>query len=391
MKRLTFFTAALLLALAPATGVAQSALDKPPKRPGLPAKADTNSAVAYHYYGTATLTTDPDKAAAAFYWASRLDPTWAAPLYGQHAALLLAQPHTELTTYLTRRHIARREPMFQHIDSLADLAILKNPFVDRRFYGVVLSTWIAQETGNEIEMRDVGQRDRWFTAWAAYTRGDFAMATAVYADLIKQDPENPDLRIERAWCFFGQARYDSARASVQEALGIERTTEANSVGVGWVSHAYAEYSIGFLFDLGEQHDSAMAAYERALLDDVTLVPAHRLLGRARLAAHDTTGALAEYVQAASLAPKDATYLYDLGMLLVAKGQSDSGVAVLLRTTAVEPYFALPHYTLGLVYEQSGFRQEATEHFAAFLRLAPRTMGPAIASAQAHLAAVQGGP
>ncbi len=383
---------ALLLALAGAnTMAAQGPIEKPPKRPRLPANADSNSAVTYYSYGLTTLGRDPEKAGAAFYWACRLDPSWAAPLYGQYAALLLDRSDSELASYLTRGKIARRNPVFQRIDSLAYYALLKNPFVDRRFDGVILSTWLDRVTNGEAQLRDLGMYDRRFTAWAAYARGDYKMATTVFAEVIKQHPEDPDLRYWRAISFFAQGLTDSARTAVQEALGLERSTEAELPGVGWVSHAFTEYSVGFLFELGEQRDSARASYERALMDDLSFHPAHHKLARVRLATRDTAGALAEFGQAVSLAPKDAGYLYDLGMLLVVTGRSDSGTAVLRQAATVEPYFALPHYTLGLVYQQSGFPEEAAEHFTAFLSLAPRSMLPAITAARERLAVVQKKP
>lgn len=389
MRRLLLLTAVLLPMLGQGLSATQAGFDKPPKRPHLPADADTNSALAYYSQGLGTLSRDPEKAAAAFYWASRLDPSWAAPLYGQHASLLLAQSHTTLTDYFTHRKAALGNPTLQRIDSLAYLALLKNPFVDRRFDGVVLTTWIARATNNVTTLRDLGSYDRRFTAWAAYHRGDYKMAAAVFAEVIKRRPDDPSLRVWRAFTLFALGQTDSARAAMQDALALERTSEEELPGVGWVSHVFAEYSIGFLFTLGGQPDSARAAYERALLDDVSFHPAHHQLGRSRLAAHDTSGALAEFAQAATLAPEDASYLYDLGMLLVVAGQLDSGVTVLRRASAAEPFFALPHYTLGLVYEQSGFRPEAVEHYTAFLALAPRVMAPAITSARQHLEALKG--
>ncbi len=371
-------------------GAAQLGFDKPPDRPRLAADRDTNSALDYYLYGNSVLDRDQHKAASAYYWASRLDPSWAAPLYGLYAALLLDWPPGDLTLYLTSRERALRDPKVRRIDSLGYLAVLKNPLVDRRLDGVVLSTWVFRETGGQAELRDLGMFDRRFAAWAAYARGDHKMAASVYAEVIKKHPHDPDLLFSRALAFVGMGQIDSARTAVRTALTLERRAEDESA-YGWVSHAFAEYSMGYLFDLSEQRDSATAAYERALLDDVTFHPAHRQLARARLAAHDTAGALAEYLQAAHLAPQDAGYLYDLGVLLIAAGRADSGISVLQQAATLEPYYALPHFPLGVTYESSGFVEESAEHFAAFLRLAPRSLAPAIAAARKRLAALKAMP
>ncbi len=359
-----------------------------PPRPSLGVDADTNNALAYYSYGLKVLATNPERSAAAFYWASRLDPAWAAPLLGQQASELLAIPPYLLTRYLTNNRESRQDPVIQRIDSLAYQAVNRNPFVDRSFDGIVLSTWLARATNNATTLRDLGHYDRRFTAWAAYTRGDYRMATKVFAEVIKTHPDDPDLLTYRALALFAQSEYDSARASVQQALSLQRQTEVDLPGVGWVSHSFGEYSVGFLFALAGQVDSAQAAYERALLEDIAFHPAHHQLGRARLAAADTARALAEFAEAVAIRPTDGLYLYDLGMLLIVSGQADSGATMLRRAVAAEPFFPLPHYTLGLVSEQSGFLEEALAHYSAFIALAPRTMAPAITAAQEHRAAIQ---
>lgn len=367
---------------------AQVPFDTPPKRPKLAAEADTNSALAYFNHGMGRMGVDPLGAAAAFYWASRIDPSWALPLYAERTALLLARPPADLTTYLSRRREALDNPDLQRIDSLALRALVKNPFVDRRLDGMLLSTWLSRATGNETTLRDLGSYDRRFTAWSAYLRGDYPMAMKVFGELMKRSPKDPDLRFWRAMTQFSKGQLDSARLELQSSVTLQRETEVELPGYGWVSHAWAEYAVGLLFSLTGQPDSARAAYERALLDDVRLHSAHYQLGKARLVQRDTVAALAEYQQAVALDPGDASYLADLGVLLIVKGSADSGIAVLNRAIATEPWFATPHFSLGLVYEQAGLKTEAAQHFEQFILLAPQNMGPAIASAKRHLAAIK---
>jgi tetratricopeptide (TPR) repeat protein len=389
--RLSLVTAfAIAVSLASPLG-AQETGEKMPKRPVLPADRDSNSAAAYYFYGISVLKNDPDKAAAAFYWATRVDPTYAPAYYGQHVALLLGEPEMALTDYLTRKKGALRDPMLRRADSLAYRALIKSPFIDQRLYGTVLSTWLERETGGETTVHDLGIYDRRFAAWAAYTRGEFPMAASIYRETIKRSPENAELRYMLALSYLGLGRPDSARIAVQDAIRLARAVEAETPGVGWSSHSFEEYGIGILYEMGGQADSARGAFERSLLDDVAFHPAHYHLARIRLAARDTAGALDEYGQAVTLAPTDAGYLSDLGMLLLSAGRTDSATAVFLKVATLEPYYALPHYPLGVVYEQSGFKKEAAEHYAAFLRLAPQTMTGAISAARARLAVLEPKP
>ncbi|HZG43470.1 MAG TPA: hypothetical protein VEY93_10940, partial [Longimicrobium sp.] len=86
-SHLALFAAAVLLA-APA----EAQRERAPRRPALPAAADTNDARAYYDLGVRSMERRPDLAADAFYWAIELRPGWADALYGRHTALLLRDP-----------------------------------------------------------------------------------------------------------------------------------------------------------------------------------------------------------------------------------------------------------------------------------------------------------
>jgi hypothetical protein len=54
----------------------------------------TNEAQAYYDLGLAAFERDPQTSAAAFYWAARINPAWAEPLYARRAALLMKDKRT---------------------------------------------------------------------------------------------------------------------------------------------------------------------------------------------------------------------------------------------------------------------------------------------------------
>ena len=64
-----------------------------PARPALWAGADTNSPGAYYMMGVQQLERDARTAAAAFFWAERLNPGLPDALYGRYVALLITDPH----------------------------------------------------------------------------------------------------------------------------------------------------------------------------------------------------------------------------------------------------------------------------------------------------------
>src|SRR5687768_16506969 len=81
--RIAFVVVALVAtAVSPAPVLTQAE----PERPALPRGADPNDWEAYFDEGTRHFERFPSRAAAAFYWSARLDPTRAEPLFAQWAA-----------------------------------------------------------------------------------------------------------------------------------------------------------------------------------------------------------------------------------------------------------------------------------------------------------------
>src|SRR5438046_6606044 len=76
--------------------LADSGKDLP--RPRLPAGSDTNAALAYYNFGT-RWNAPTDTAEMALFWASRLDPSWAEPLYARLFNTLQALEHDMYETY----------------------------------------------------------------------------------------------------------------------------------------------------------------------------------------------------------------------------------------------------------------------------------------------------
>jgi hypothetical protein len=76
----------------------------------------------------------PAEAAAAFYWAARLQPGWADPLYGRRVALLMTDPD-RLVRYMEDNRGTIRSPEIQAIDSLQLRALSLDPFLVQTFDG----------------------------------------------------------------------------------------------------------------------------------------------------------------------------------------------------------------------------------------------------------------
>jgi len=134
-----------IVAVTPLPALAQ----KEPRRPKLPASADSNSASAYHEFGLNNLRSRPDEALAAFHWAARMEPGWAEPLYAKRVAYHLSAPH-RLADYLLRRGYYRSKEV-RAIDSLQNEALLRNPLLYRAHDMLLLYKWYERK-GSTIRL-----------------------------------------------------------------------------------------------------------------------------------------------------------------------------------------------------------------------------------------------
>jgi tetratricopeptide (TPR) repeat protein len=255
----------------------------------------------------------------------------------------------------------------------------------------MLELWLYRASGGDVSLLDLRQGRPRFSAWVSYTYGEYQKAADGYAELMRRHPDDPTLPLARALPFVALGQNDSAIASVRSALVRYRAADSANAMRMYESHWFAEYSLGVLFERGQQGDSAQAAYERALLEDVRFAPAHWRLAHLRIATGDTARALQELTDAAALDSTDAVSLYELGSLILAAGHSDSAVVLLKKSIAVEPYFMQPRFLLGRIYQISGFKEEAIAEYIAFLRIAPRSMPNEIAAVRRWITDLGGTP
>src|SRR5690606_33867959 len=110
---------------------------------------DSNDPAAFYELGVSLLGTDAQKAADAFYWSSRLDPTWADPLYARRLALLLASPDGFSRYYFQESRSFYESPGVQRLDSLYRRALMLNPVLQPGLfvaaYRIALTRYIASE------------------------------------------------------------------------------------------------------------------------------------------------------------------------------------------------------------------------------------------------------
>ena len=374
----------LCLALvAPFSVALAQKLDLSPGRPKLWANADTNDAQTYYDYGFQQLQQKPDVAAAAFYWASRLNPTRADAFYARRVALLLTNPD-RLARYWRGDRGTLRSDDIKRIDSLYLQALTLNPFfyegLERRLQDEVISHTARRDaaaygvSAGEVEyviqryLQTAGVGEK---AFRAYTDGRFEEALSLYADAIKAARIKYYYRMMRGRLFFQRGDPDSALTELTLAVDEMRKRDAKDMVYVYQSKALVEQAIGMVHSRLGNREKAKEAFARALQEDLAYSSAHVQMAYLSLETKDTASAVAAFDLAVQLRGDDAGLRYQYGYILLETGKPAEAEEQLKKAVELNPVYALPHFGLAKVAERQGKAADAAAHYKAFLALASR--------------------
>jgi tetratricopeptide (TPR) repeat protein len=355
-----------------------------PRRPKLPAQADTNSANAYYQFGANVLWDKPRDAANAFYWAHEIIPDWPDPLYGRWVAMLLDRA-TQLPAYLegNRRVVQSRD--VRAIDSLYFRALALNPFVYRRFDHLLFDEYfeMAMRRLDASAGRHLDRSEARFefdqevdqvpalSAWLLYSKGQFPSAIQEYTVALARAKYKAGLLAARARASFLNGDYDAALGDLTAALQEERASDEKELVHFYDSKAVFEHSIGIIHEMRHELAAAREAYARALEEDLSYYQAHVRLAALALQAADTATAISEYDLAAELRADEPTVQSQLGGLLAATGKPADAVAHFQAAIGADSAFAAPYLGLAKAYEALGHPDSALAQYDAFVAHAAR--------------------
>lgn len=366
--------------------LAQSAIaQNVPRRPRLPAGADTNDAVQYFNFGRERLERYPDQAFGAFYWTYRLEPNSPQALYAMYVARLLDEPGTELVKYLTRDRRTLGQRSIRHLDSMLLNAEMQDPFLHRGMDELVLLAYARAVPRNEewFGRSEAGGRggivrrtEQWFEENDPYLRGRLyysynELGNALqYYNIALRNLEVDWLQVERARVFAERRILDSAVGAFTSALHSPSRTSNMPL------HAFEGRYI-WLHHLGRAHedrrDTAQAriAYEEALHLNPTYYPANFRLALLALQQRDTASAIFR-VGLATEGDKPYWLLTAAAAVMSRMNKRDTALALLRRAVEQEPYASAGW----LLYGQTlatfpNRRQDAIAAYERYLALAPR--------------------
>lgn len=326
-----------------------------PERPKLDANADTNNWEVYYEFGLRHLQRMPNRAYAAFYWASRLAPWTADPLYAQWVAFHMRDV-TQFSRYLDddEKTLARKD--VQAADWAVRTAFLRNPYVHRALE-MALYDKLPGNWGGDVMTR----------AWLAYANQKLDKATELFGDAITRKPDRfYRMRHIRAVLFVAHKQYDSALTEMTALLTHARGLDEKALVHEYESKAFYEYAIGRL-EIGRgKLQAAREAFERALIEDLTYAPAHMGLAMVAELERDRERALAEYAQAVEITPLDPIYRYQYGIALINASRFDEAIEQINQVIALEPYYADPYVFKANAHEHLGQTDSARVAYHAFL-------------------------
>jgi tetratricopeptide (TPR) repeat protein len=336
-----------------------------PQRPRLPFPADTNSADAYENWGRAMIAYAPDSAAAAFFWASRLDPWRASPYYERGIALLLT--HAErpnvgalVLPWAMNKQLSAAE--LSLVDSLNELAMLRDPYMERS-----LDSFLSGTPPRSIvnRMNDPAQRGFWEFAIGAYDSAVVHLGKA----LVKK-PDLAGMRTVRAVAFYYLNQFDSTAAELEMVLSRLEVRERKQTVLFYRSKAMVQYALGIAL-VRKDDPRAREHFEAALVEDLSFYMARVRLAGLALQRVDTAAAIASLAQAVELKNDDAALQYFDGVVLRDRDRA-AAAAALQRAVELAPEFAPPHMQLAALAELRADTASAIASYERFIALSPST-------------------
>lgn len=356
-------------------------------RPQLPAGYDPNDPHDLYRYGESLLERSPEQAAGAFYWASRLDPLWAEPIYARRTALFMTNPDLYYD-YLFNRRRVRNVKGVAGLDSLLYRALSANPFLHRKLDVVAIRVAMAARIERELQKEGLGAQvsrseiesflEREMSrsvpevrAWVAEGDGRLHDARELYAAAVNRRKDDPELRAELARVQYLTGAIDDALRSYESALALLREKDEEELVGLYRPKTLLEYSIGMILEGRGDVEGARSAHARALQEDLSYAYAHIQLAQLALEEGDTATALSEFALAVSVAPEDAGIRYLNGSMLARAGQLAEAEAELRHAMELEPLFAAPYRELGEVLERQGRVVDAAEMYREYLSRASR--------------------
>lgn len=345
------------LLVLPACAVPASAQEaaRPPLRAGDPRRWEP-----YFDEGVRIFKQSPIDAERHFYWASRLDPTRAEPLFARYAAFFSYTHPEDVVAYFRADAGIQRRPDILAADSLRTRALMRNPFVHRGLELLVFD----RLPGNLSDGRDV-------RAWIAYSNGEMPKAVELLTRTIERGRTGAHWRrLDRALAYVAMGGNRNALADLRKLLEELRAQDDRGAVTFYQSKHFLLYMIGMLHQSMREYDAARTAFQESLVEDASFAYGNAGLAALSRVQRNNAQAEGEYALAVELAPDDGVLRLWHAQVLFDLQRHGDAEAELTRAMALEPYWPAPLHLLGRVRERQGRMDEAFDAWEKYLAMAP---------------------
>lgn len=331
-------------------------------RPALPDSADPNDPLDYLRLGERLRYEKPGVADRAFYWAARLDPTFADAYFARWRLLRRDYALREMPDGSIRNIYRVKPGLAYSTDSLLSIAISYSPFLDGTFD---VPRWILAMSERRAS------QDPTTAGLRAYGLGNFRKAVTEWATAMHRDPRQVSLHLARAYAWVKLNEPDSAIFDLTQLARRMESVQRDSTLAPYLSKEFLYYAMGMLHATKQRYSEARAAFEQALVENLGFYMAHVRLAGTLVVLQDTTTALNELETALLIRPDDPLVLVYQGSILVNTGRVAEGESKLRTALSVDSDYALPHVFLGLAAEARSDSAAARAEYAEYLARAPR--------------------
>ncbi|HET7464749.1 MAG TPA: tetratricopeptide repeat protein [Longimicrobium sp.] len=363
----------IILALAAAVLAAgTAAAQQEPPRPELPRNADANDWEAYFDRGTELLRAAPSEADQYLYWAQRLNPARAEPLYAHWVALHL-QNVRRWEAWMRDDPRVLASPEIARMDSLMLRAQVRNPFLHRGLV-VLLYESTPGYWGRDLNTRGMLQ----------YSTGQLEQAVHTLSEYVERNPRRLGARWNLVLALVSSGKMDSAQVVMDTLIARMRQRDETEMVKVYESKEMQEYASGLLALARNRPAQARAAMEQAIVENAASWYAHAGRAMALRAERRPADAAQEMAAAMELAPEDALLRFNYGGMLIDARKPAEAAAQYRRATELEPYWADAWLGLGDAERMSRRPAEAIAAYERYLALAPRSASSAAQSVQGQI-------
>jgi tetratricopeptide (TPR) repeat protein len=340
-------------------------------------RADTNNAVAYYNLGLGyTANRNYEEALNYFHKTIEREPHFSDAYF----AIYCVEFARDKKLYAKAFEEEELEPEIQKkidkIRSYFEYAILYDPFFDWK-----LSTLLLERrpiTDNPFTQMLI---DRIYEGLVQFRLGNYEKAVKEFDYLIEKNPE-----FRHAYLFRGiaQAQIQNYKEAIENfQFLIDKLEEYNKEKVlpVYLNPAELYYLIAFAYLRDGNLDEAEKTFKKVITENMGFYMAHYQISNICKMRGDYAGALKEINAAIIGNPNNAIFHFSKGVCLNTMRRDWEAIQEYKKAISLNPNYPKSYYTLAVVSESIGNKENAVKNYRSFIDKAPKSLIEFVEKAQ----------